>query len=81
MVIWICVLFFLGVAALIDTVYNFGEVFRQVNAVFFLLLSVGLLVRTLALRKRGRLENYRARVEKLEREIKSMANQRTPIDF
>ncbi|HSG99403.1 MAG TPA: hypothetical protein VLB27_05100 [candidate division Zixibacteria bacterium] len=81
MLVWVGVLFGLGVAAFIDSLYNFGDIFRQINSVIFLLISVGLLVRTTTLKKRGRLENYRGRVEKLERDIKTLANQRQPLDF
>lgn len=81
MLVWVGVLFGLGVAAFVDSLYNFGDIFRQINSVIFLLISVGLLVRTTTLKKRGRLENYRGRVEKLERDIKSLANQRQPLDF
>ena len=81
MFVWVAVLFFLGVAAFIDSLYNFGEIFRQINSVMYLLISAGLLVRTTTLKKRGRLENYQGRIEKLERDIKSLANQSQPLDF
>ena len=81
MLVWVGVLFGLGVAAFVDSLYNFGDIFRQINSVIYLLVSVGLLVRTTTLKKRGRLENYRGRVEKLERDIKTLANQRQPLDF
>ncbi len=81
MIVWIGVLFFLGIAAFVDSIYNFGDIFRQVNSVMFLLVSVGLLVRTIAQMKRGRYENSQVRIEKLERDLKSLINQRQPIDF
>ncbi|MFQ5606420.1 MAG: hypothetical protein ACE5GA_00625 [Candidatus Zixiibacteriota bacterium] len=81
MLIWVAVLFCLGAAAFIDSLYNFGDIFRQVNSVMFLLVSMGLLIRTTTLKKRGRLETYKHRIGKLERDIKSLANQRQPIDF
>jgi hypothetical protein len=81
MLLWVFVLFGLGLSAFVDSIFNFGDIFRQVNSVMFLLVSVGLLVRTTTLKKRGRLENSQERIEKLERDIKSMANQRQPLDF
>lgn len=81
MLIWVSVLFGLGVAAFVDSLYNFGEIFRQTNSVMFLLVSVGLLVRTTTLKKRGRLENSQQRIERLEKDIKTLTNQRQPLDF
>lgn len=81
MFVWVTILFTLGVTAFIDSIYNFGEIFRQVNSVMFLLVSMGLLVRTTTLQKRGRLENFQNRVTRLERDIKTMANQQQPLDF
>jgi hypothetical protein len=81
MLLWIVVLFGLGIASFVDSIYNFGDIFRQVNSVIFLLVSMGLLIRTTTLKKRGRVENYQSRIEKLERDIKSLANQQQPIDF
>ena len=81
MFIWVFILFCLGLVAFIDSVYNFGEIFRQINSVMFLLVSMGLLVRTTTLKRRGRLENYKSRVGKLERDIKSLSNNKQAIDF
>lgn len=81
MLLWIFVLFLLGAIAFVDSVYNFGEIFRQINSVMFLLVSMGLLVRTTTLKRRGRLENYKNRVGRLERDIKTLSNTKSPIDF
>ncbi|MCH7879258.1 MAG: hypothetical protein IH914_08100 [candidate division Zixibacteria bacterium] len=81
MFIWVFVLFCLSSVAFIDSVYNLGEIFRQVNSVMFLLVSMGLLVRTTTLKRRGRLENYKTRVGHLERDIKSLSNSKQGIDF
>ena len=81
MFIWVTLLFMLGIAAFFDTLYNLGEIFSQVNSILFLLIAVGLLVRTTTQIKRGRIENFQSRVEKLERDIKSLINQNQPLDF
>lgn len=81
MLLWVIVIFGLGVAAFVDSIFNFGDIFRQVNSVMFLLVSMGLLVRTTTLKRRGRLENYQGRITRLEHDIKKMANQSEPIDF
>lgn len=81
MFMWVILLFALGIAAFFDSIYNLGDIFRQVNSVIFLLTAVGLLVRTTTQIKRGRIENFQSRVEKLERDIKSLINQKQPLDF
>lgn len=43
MLIWALVLIVLGVLAFLDSLFAFGEIFRRVNAVMFLLVSLGLL--------------------------------------
>lgn len=78
---WVILLFVLGIAAFFDSIYNSGDIFRQVNSMIFLLIAVGLLVRTTTQIKRGRIENFQSRVEKLERDIKSLINQNQPLDF
>jgi phage-related holin len=37
MLVWCAILFLIGVAAFLDSLFNYGEIFRQVNSVFFLL--------------------------------------------
>lgn len=56
MLLWCATLFGLGVLAFLDTFFNYGEIFRRVNAVVFMLLSLGLLVRTRMLIKFGKLD-------------------------
>ena len=46
MLAWCIMLFLLGVAAALDSVFNYGEIFRRVNSHLFMLVSLGLLVRT-----------------------------------
>ncbi len=56
MLIWCVTLFGLGVLAFLDTIFNYGEIFRRINSIMFMLLSLGLLVRTKMLIKFGKLE-------------------------
>jgi hypothetical protein len=56
MLVWCMTLFGLGVLAFLDTIFNYGEIFRRVNSILFMLLSLGLLVRTRMLIKFGKLE-------------------------
>ena len=71
MLIWCAILFGLGVLAFLDTFFNYGEIFRRVNSVVFMLLSLGLLVRTRLLTKFGKFEELLKRNTELE----SQANQ------
>ncbi|MDH4222771.1 MAG: hypothetical protein OEV55_04430 [candidate division Zixibacteria bacterium] len=45
MVFWSTSLFILGVMAFMDSLFNYGEIFRQVNTFMFMLISLGLLIR------------------------------------
>ena len=46
MLVWCAILFTLGIMAFMDSLYNYGEIFRQVNSVVFMLVSLGLLIRS-----------------------------------
>lgn len=75
MLTWCAILFVLGVAAFMDTIYNYGNIFRQINSVLFMLLSLGLLVRTTTKMKMRRIENYLERIDELEKELKKMKSE------
>ena len=45
MLIWCTILFFLGVLAFLDANFNYGEIFRKVNSLMFMLISLGVLIR------------------------------------
>jgi len=72
MFIWCGVLFLLGILAFVDSIFNMGEVFRKVNSVLFMLISLGLLIRTTTKIKSQKLENYQKRIFNLERQVKSL---------
>jgi hypothetical protein len=69
MLIWCLTLFGLGVLAFLDTFFNYGEIFRRVNSVVFMLLSLGLLVRTRMLVKFGKIEALLQRNIELESQV------------
>lgn len=82
MLLWSALLFVLGVLAFIDSVFNMGEIFRQVNSVFFMLVSLALLIRTTTKAKEQKFEKYQDKVFHLEREIsKLQAEQRKMAEF
>lgn len=84
MLIWCAVIFGLGILAFLDSIFNYGEIFRQVNSVLFLLTSLGLLVRTTTKIRGKQLESYQEQVARLEMEVRSLRNEqesmkRTPL--
>jgi len=42
---WCTFLFLLGILAFLDSIFNYGEIFRQVNSLLFMLTSLGILLR------------------------------------
>ena len=69
MLAWCSILFMLGIMAFLDTIFNYGEIFRKVNSVFFMLVSLGLLVRTSMKMKTKRMEALSKKIEELEGQI------------
>jgi hypothetical protein len=66
---WVAVLFGLGILAFLDSILNMGDIFRTVNSIVFMLLSLGLLVRTTTKAKEKRIEKYEEKIFHLEQEI------------
>jgi hypothetical protein len=54
MLIWAAMLFFLGVFSFLDSFFNYGEIFRRVNSVMFMLIALGLLIGIRSLRKQSK---------------------------
>jgi len=69
MLAWCTILFMLGIMAFLDTVFNYGDIFRKVNSVFFMLVSLGLLVRTSMKMKLKKVEALSKKVEELEKHL------------
>jgi len=76
MLIWCVILFSLGIAAFLDSLFNYGDIFRRVNSVLFMLIALGLLVRTTTKMKTRRMENYIEKVDDLRAEIKDLRNKK-----
>ncbi|MDH4223512.1 MAG: hypothetical protein OEV55_08240 [candidate division Zixibacteria bacterium] len=72
MLVWCGVLFFLGIAAFLDSLFTFGEIFRKINSVFFMLVSLGLLIRTSTKMKTKTIEGYVEKIKRLEEEVKML---------
>lgn len=76
MFVWCAIMFFLGIAAFMDSLFNYGEIFRQINSVLFLLISLGVLIRTTIKMKAAKIENYENRIENLEMQLRAMKSER-----
>ena len=79
MFIWCSVLFVLGIMAFLDSMLNMGDIFRQVNSVLFMLISLGLLLRTTTKMKNKSKENYENRVYNLEQQVKILKEGREKL--
>lgn len=72
MFVWCALLFVLGVLAFFDSIFNMGDMFRQVNSVFFMLISLGLLVRTTTKIKTKKQETLENKLFGLERKVRTL---------
>ncbi len=79
MLTWCAILFLLGILAFIDSFFNMGDIFRRVNSVLFLLISLGLLVRTTTKMKSGRREKHEGRIFNLEQEVRALKNNKKSL--
>jgi len=80
MLIWCSVLLFLGIAAFLDSIFTFGEIFRRINSVLFMLVSLGLLVRTSTKIRIGKREGYEKRIAQLEKDIEELTRRSSKKD-
>ncbi|HEX9749970.1 MAG TPA: hypothetical protein VGB22_01585 [candidate division Zixibacteria bacterium] len=72
MLAWCGILFSLGVLAFMDSLFNYGEIFRQVNSVLFMLVSLGLLVRTTIKTRLRTMERQAAQIAAQEEELAAL---------
>jgi len=79
MFIWCSILFVLGVLAFLDSILNMGNIFRQVNSVFFMLISLGLLIRTTTKMKSRTKEYDQSRIYSLEQQVKVLKKGREKL--
>jgi hypothetical protein len=79
MLVWCAILFSLGILAFLDSLFNYGEIFRRINSVLFMLVSLGLLVRTTMKMRLGYIESLSERVKELEAIVGSRAPQNKEI--
>ncbi len=79
MLSWCLVLLGLGVLAFLDSQFNYGFIFRSVNSVLFLLVSLGLLIRVRLLMKMGFTEKFIAANNKLQDRDESQHHTQTQM--
>ncbi len=72
MLIWSIVLFGLGIVAVFDSQFNYGGIFRSANSVLFMLLALGVLIRTKILGTKGFRERLVRKNIELETEIQEL---------
>jgi len=80
MFLWCGVLFALGILAFLDSIFNMGDIFRKVNSVLFMLISMALLVRTTTKMKEKKIETSESRIFKLEQQVKNLEKSKQKID-
>jgi hypothetical protein len=59
----------LGLSAFLDGLFNYGDIFRQINSVFFMLISLGLLIRTTTKVRARIFERQVERITELEAQV------------
>jgi uncharacterized protein YqgV (UPF0045/DUF77 family) len=74
MLIWCVVLLFLGVTAFLDSIFTFGEIFRKINSVLFMLVSLGLLVRVSTKIKIAKREGQEKQIAELEAKVAELSH-------
>lgn len=79
MFIWSLVLFGLGVLAVLDSQLNYGYLFRSANSFVFLLVSLGLLIRTRMLERFGFKEKLLETNKELRTQIEELASSNVPM--
>jgi len=80
MFVWCTILFLLGIAAFMDSIFNYGLIFRQINSVFFMLISLALLIRTTTKMKSRKIEGYEKRIENLEIQLRTQQSEQNKLE-
>jgi hypothetical protein len=75
MLVWCVILFGLGITAFMDSLFNYGDIFRRANSFLFMLISLGLLVRTTTKMKARKIENYEEKIESLTAQLKDLRSE------
>jgi hypothetical protein len=82
MLFWSTALFILGVLAFLDAIFNYGEIFRQVNSFMFMLISLGVLIRL----RKERIDAMKAKanltgpVSRKEKKTETMMSEKKEVE-
>lgn len=68
MLTWCAVLFVLGVLAFLDAIFSppYGDIFRKVNSLLFMLISLGMLIRLRVERSKYKAKSSDQKPKKVE---------------
>ncbi len=80
MYVWCSILVLLGIMAFLDSLFNMGEIFRQINSVLFMLISLALLVRTTTKIRSRKIEQYESRIISLEQQVRTLREGRKKLE-
>ncbi len=74
MLAWCAILFILGILAFLDAMLSppYGDVFRKVNSLLFMLISLGMLIRL-------RMEKSQRKGKSPAHETESLKKEKTPV--
>lgn len=78
MLAWCLVLFLLGVTAFLDSFFNYGQIFQTGNALLFMMVSLGLLVRVTYKIKSRRIEKLLEENARLKEQVGSSKEYQPP---
>jgi hypothetical protein len=70
----------MGVLAVLDSQFNYGQIFRSANSVMYLLLSLGVLIRAKILGTKGYREQLVRKNIELEEKVKELQHSLTLLE-
>ncbi len=77
MLIWCVMLLLLALITYLDNFLMNGEIFNGLHPALFILVALGILVRTSIKQKEGQLEKYIDRIKKLEEKVQTLIESRS----
>jgi hypothetical protein len=80
MLTWGIVLFGLGLLAFLDSQFNYGYLFRSANSILFMLVSLGVLIRTRILAKQGKKEQLLRAAQELKGQVDTLKDSQKPAE-
>jgi hypothetical protein len=78
MLAWCLVLFLLGITAFLDSFFNYGQIFQTGNALLFMMVSLGLLVRVMYKIRSRRIEKLLEENARLKEQVRESKEYKPP---